>query len=90
MNSDKLFVIFYIYVIEREDEEIKSSEKDIHSEQTEEHDKRKSWKDVLNKPSRWQVVHSTKVFEFSPLFVLYLLFCPSLFGNKGTSFIFVF
>ncbi|KAI5442159.1 protein OSB2, chloroplastic isoform X2 [Lathyrus oleraceus] len=39
---------------EREDEEIKSSEKDIHSEQTEEHDKRKSWKDVLNKPSRWQ------------------------------------
>ncbi|CAL5186348.1 unnamed protein product [Lathyrus oleraceus] len=45
---------------EREDEEIKSSEKDIHSEQTEEHDKRKSWKDVLNKPSRWQVVHSTK------------------------------
>ncbi|CAI8594620.1 unnamed protein product [Vicia faba] len=45
---------------EREDEEIKSSEKDIHSKQTEEHDKRKSWKDVLNKPSRWQVFHSTK------------------------------
>jgi hypothetical protein len=92
MSSDKLLVIFYIYLLlENENDEIKSSEKDIHSEKTEEHDTRKSWKDVINKPSQWKAVHSTKVCEFSPFFDLYPLFCPPFsFANNDTSFIFVF
>lgn len=45
---------------ESENDEIKSSEKDIHSEKTEQHDTRKSWRDVINKPSQWKAVHSPK------------------------------
>ena len=89
MSSDKLLVIFYIYLLlENKNDEIKSSEKDIHSEKTEEHDTRKSWKDVINKPSQWKAVHSTKVCEFSPFFYLYPLFRPPFsFANNDSSFI---
>lgn len=55
------------------------SKKDINSKQSEEHDNDidKSWKDLLNNPSEWWDVRSTKVNEFSRLLDSYPLFCPS-------------
>lgn len=64
-------------LLESNEEEINPSQKDMHSEQSEEHDKEKFWKDVLNNPSEWRDVQSTKVCEFSSHFDLYPLFCPS-------------